>query len=114
MGTQPQQTFREEEEEELPGRGTTISGQSMSTSRSVGSPSSRSEQTMATPASDNTFLRLNHLDIHGDDAGSQGAVASKKKKRGQRAVGGDKSGRGLRQFSMKDRKEKAYSILKFH
>lgn len=27
--------------------------------------------------------------------------SSKKKKRGQRAVGGDKSGRGLRQFSMK-------------
>ncbi|XP_014520708.1 transcription factor-like protein DPB isoform X2 [Vigna radiata var. radiata] len=99
MGTQPRQTFREEEEEELPCRGT-ISGQSMSTSRSVGSPSSRSEQTMATPASDNTFLRLNNLDIHGDDAGSQGAVA-KKKKRGQRTVGGDKSGRGLRQFSMK-------------
>nr|XP_007157062.1 hypothetical protein PHAVU_002G039800g [Phaseolus vulgaris]ESW29056.1 hypothetical protein PHAVU_002G039800g [Phaseolus vulgaris] len=101
MGIQTQKTFREEEEEELPCRGTTISGQSMSTSRSVGSPSSRSEQTMATPASDNTFLRLNNLDIHGDDAGSQGAVASKKKKRGQRTVGGDKSGRGLRQFSMK-------------
>lgn len=75
MGTQPQQTSREEDDEELPGRGATISGQSMSTSRSVGSPSSRSEQTMATPASDATFLRLNHLDIHGDDAGSQGAVA---------------------------------------
>ncbi|KAL5182021.1 Transcription factor-like protein DPB [Glycine soja] len=101
MGTQPQQTFWEEEDEEMQGRGTTISGQSMSTSRSLGSPSSRSEQTMATPASDSTFLRLNHLDIHGDDAGSQGAVASKKKKRGQRAIGGDKSGRGLRQFSMK-------------
>ncbi|KAF7840272.1 transcription factor-like protein DPB isoform X1 [Senna tora] len=101
MGTRPQQPCREEEEEELLGRGTTLSGQSISTSRSVGSPSSRSEQTMATPASDNTFLRLNHLDIHGDDAGSQGAVGSKKKKRGQRAVGGDKSGRGLRQFSMK-------------
>ncbi|KAK7366611.1 hypothetical protein VNO80_08606 [Phaseolus coccineus] len=101
MGIQTQKTFREEEEEELPCRGTTVSGQSMSTSRSVGSPSSRSEQTMATPASDNTFLRLNNLDIHGDDAGSQGAVASKKKKRGQRTVGGDKSGRGLRQFSMK-------------
>nr|ACU18146.1 unknown [Glycine max] len=100
MGTQPQQTFREEEEEEMQGHGTTMSGQSMSTSRSVGSPSSRSEQTMATPASDSTFLRLNHLDIHSDDAGSQGTVA-KKKKRGQRAVGGDKSGRGLRQFSMK-------------
>ncbi|RZC31393.1 Transcription factor-like protein DPB isoform B [Glycine soja] len=98
MGTQPQQTFWEEEDEEMQGRGTTISGQSMSTSRSLGSPSSRSEQTMATPASDSTFLRLNHLDIHGDDAGSQGAVASKKKKRGQRAIGGDKSGRGLRQF----------------
>ncbi|XVE96613.1 hypothetical protein REPUB_Repub02eG0238000 [Reevesia pubescens] len=80
--------------------GTTVSGQSVSTSGSVGSPSSRSEQAMATPASESTFLRLNHLDIHGDDAGSQGAVG-KKKKRGQRAVGGDKSGRGLRQFSMK-------------
>ncbi|KAF3959442.1 hypothetical protein ACB098_12G097700 [Castanea mollissima] len=102
MGTRSQQLSREEEEEDPPGRGaTTISGQSVSTSRSVGSPSSRSEQTMATPASDSTFLRLNHLDIQGDDAGSQGAVASKKKKRGQRAVGGDKSGRGLRQFSMK-------------
>ncbi|XVE76131.1 hypothetical protein DITRI_Ditri12bG0148700 [Diplodiscus trichospermus] len=81
--------------------GTTVSGQSVSTSGSFGSPSSRSEQAMATPASENTFLRLNHLDIHGDDAGSQGAIGSKKKKRGQRAVGGDKSGRGLRQFSMK-------------
>ncbi|GMI96601.1 hypothetical protein like AT5G03415 [Hibiscus trionum] len=81
--------------------GATVSGQSVSTSGSVGSPSSRSEQAMATPASENTFLRLNHLDIHGDDAGSQGAVGSKKKKRFQRAVGGDKSGRGLRQFSMK-------------
>lgn len=27
--------------------------------------------------------------------------SGRKKKRGQRAVGGDKSGRGLRQFSMK-------------
>ncbi|KAK8498759.1 hypothetical protein V6N13_135814 [Hibiscus sabdariffa] len=80
--------------------GTTVSGQSVSTSGSVGSPSSRSEQAMATPATENTFLRLNHLDIHGDDAGSQGAVG-KKKKRGQRTVGGDKSGRGLRQFSLK-------------
>ncbi|XP_059667595.1 transcription factor-like protein DPB isoform X2 [Cornus florida] len=79
--------------------GTTLSGQSVSTSGSVGSPSSRSEAALATPASENTFHRLNHLDIHGDDAGSQGAVG--KKKRGQRAVGGDKSGRGLRQFSMK-------------
>ncbi|KAG1354971.1 transcription factor-like protein DPB [Cocos nucifera] len=78
-------------------------GQSASTSGSAGSPSSRSEPTAATPASESTFVRLNHLDIHGDDAGSsQGAVSGKKKKRGARTVGGDKSGRGLRQFSMKD------------
>ncbi|KAM2359099.1 hypothetical protein TB2_007622 [Malus domestica] len=51
-------------------------GQSVSMSGSVGSPSSRSEQTMATPAGDNSFLRLNHPDIHGDDAGSQGVVGS--------------------------------------
>ncbi|XP_010558176.1 PREDICTED: transcription factor-like protein DPB [Tarenaya hassleriana] len=82
--------------------GTAGSGQTVSTSGSVGSPSSRSEHaTMATPASDSTFLRMNQLDIQGDDAGSQGAVGGKKKKRGQRAVGPDKSGRGLRQFSMK-------------
>ncbi|KDP29161.1 hypothetical protein JCGZ_16550 [Jatropha curcas] len=80
---------------------TTVSGQSVSTSGSVGSPSSRSEQAMATPASDSTFLRLNHLDIHADDAATQDAAANKKKKRGQRAAGADKSGRGLRQFSMK-------------
>ncbi|KAK3445415.1 transcription factor-like protein DPB isoform X1 [Eucalyptus grandis] len=81
--------------------GTTVSGQSVSTSGSMGSPSSRSEQAMATPASESTFLRMNHLDIQGDDAGSQGDVGGKKKKRGQRAAAGDKSGRGLRQFSMK-------------
>ncbi|XP_043707079.1 transcription factor-like protein DPB isoform X2 [Telopea speciosissima] len=81
--------------------GTTISGQSVSTSGSAGSPSSRSEQAMATPASENALIRLNHLNIGGDDAGSQGGVVGKKKKRGQRAVGADKSGRGLRQFSMK-------------
>lgn len=52
-------------------------GQSASTSGSAGSPSSRSEPTAATPASESTFVRLNHLDIHGDDAGSsQGAVRS--------------------------------------
>ncbi|KAM6582988.1 hypothetical protein CsatB_009990 [Cannabis sativa] len=101
MGNRTQPTTGADEDEDLPGLATTASGQSVSMSGSVGSPSSRSEQTMATPASDNTFLRLNHLDIHGDDAGSQGAVGTKKKKRGQRAVGGDKSGRGLRQFSMK-------------
>ncbi|KAK4776096.1 hypothetical protein SAY87_024057 [Trapa incisa] len=82
--------------------GTTVSGQSLSTSGSAGSPSGRSETAMAvTPAIDSTFLRINHLDIHADDAGSQGVADSKKKKRGQRAVGADKSGRGLRQFSMR-------------
>ncbi|CAA0837415.1 Transcription factor-like protein DPB [Striga hermonthica] len=79
--------------------GPTISGQSVSTSGSLGSPSSRSEAAMATPASDSTFVRLNNLEIQGDDAGSQEPAG--KKKKGQRAVGGDKSGRGLRQFSMK-------------
>ncbi|XP_020084248.1 transcription factor-like protein DPB, partial [Ananas comosus] len=55
-----------------------------------------------TPASENTFVRLNNLDIHGDDApSSQAAVSGKKKKRGARVTAGDKSGRGLRQFSMK-------------
>ncbi|KAL8037030.1 hypothetical protein ABFS82_11G013900 [Erythranthe guttata] len=81
--------------------GTTVSGQSMSTSGSVGSPSGRSEAAVAATASDSTFLRLDNLDIHADDAGSQGIANNKKKKRGQRATGGDKSGRGLRQFSMK-------------
>ncbi|KAG8372119.1 hypothetical protein BUALT_Bualt12G0033300 [Buddleja alternifolia] len=81
--------------------GSHYSGQSMSTSGSVGSPSSRSETAMATPASDSTFVQLNNLDIQGDDAGSQGPAGNRKKKRVQRAAGGDKSGRGLRQFSMK-------------
>ncbi|KAK6940473.1 Transcription factor DP, C-terminal [Dillenia turbinata] len=96
--------------------GTTVSGQSVTTSGSFGSPSSRSElaaaAAAATPASESTFLRLNHLDIHGDDAGSQGAVGGRKKKRGQRAVGGDKGGRGLRQFSKKDYIRKAKTPFK--
>ncbi|MCL7045783.1 hypothetical protein MKW94_026529 [Papaver nudicaule] len=78
-------------------------GQSMSTSGSVGSPSSKIEHhpMLSTPAS-KTLNRLNNLDIQADDAGSPGAVPGKKKKRAQtRAVGGDKAGRGLRQFSMK-------------
>lgn len=58
------------------GGATTFSGKSMSTSGSVGSPSSRSEAAMATPASDNTFLGLNNLDIQGDDDRSQGAMRS--------------------------------------
>lgn len=55
--------------------GPTVSGgHSVSTSGSVGSPSSRSEAAVATPASESTFNRLNNLDIQGDDAGSQGAA----------------------------------------
>ncbi|KNA18525.1 hypothetical protein SOVF_069940 isoform A [Spinacia oleracea] len=81
--------------------GPAASGQSVSTSGSVGSPTSRSEAGMTTPARDSTVLRLSHLEIHGDESTSQAAVVSKKKKRGQRATGTDKSGRGLRQFSMK-------------
>ncbi|KAI3737807.1 hypothetical protein L2E82_27820 [Cichorium intybus] len=55
--------------------GTTASGQSVSTSSSAGSPSTRSEATMAvSPASENTFMRLNHLDIHTDNVGSQAAA----------------------------------------
>ncbi|KQK23608.1 transcription factor-like protein DPB isoform X2 [Brachypodium distachyon] len=85
---------------------------------SAGSPSGRSEQhgpaatgtgptpeaaaaTASTPASEGTFLRLNNLDINGDDAPSSQAPVSKKKKRRASAVGPDKGGRGLRQFSMK-------------
>lgn len=49
--------------------------QSASTSGSAGSPSSRSEIVATTPASENTLVRLNHLDIHGDDEGTpEGAV----------------------------------------
>ncbi|KAM1805939.1 hypothetical protein ACFX11_029143 [Malus domestica] len=49
-------------------------GQSVSMSGRVGSPSNRSEQTMATSVGDNSFLRLNHPDVHGDDAGSNGCL----------------------------------------
>ncbi|XP_074373148.1 transcription factor-like protein DPB isoform X2 [Apium graveolens] len=62
------------------------SAQSVSTSGSVGSPSAITTTGAGGGgggASENTFW------------------SNKKKKRGQRAVGGDKNGRGLRQFSMK-------------
>ncbi|OAY81689.1 Transcription factor-like protein DPB [Ananas comosus] len=81
---------------------------SASTSASAGSPSSLSEAAAAA-GSDKTSA-----DPHGPDAlpdddddaadaapSPQGAASGKKKKRGARAVGGDKSGRGLRQFSMR-------------
>ncbi|XXG84781.1 hypothetical protein AAC387_Pa11g0010 [Persea americana] len=81
----------------------TNSGQSLSTgaSGSAGSPSIRSELATATPAaSESAFVRLNQQldDAQGDDDDTAGG---RKKKRGARAVGGDKGGRGLRQFSMK-------------
>ncbi|KAE9620229.1 putative transcription factor E2F-DP family [Lupinus albus] len=98
MGSRSPKSRGEEEEE---GRGTTVSGQSGSTSKSAGLPSSRSKQALVATAADSNFLRSNHIELHGDNDRSQDAVASRKKKRGQRAVGGDKSGRGLRQFSMK-------------
>ncbi|KAL6540688.1 hypothetical protein OROMI_024571 [Orobanche minor] len=56
--------------------GTTVSGQSMSTSGSVGSPSSQSEVAMAPTIGDSTFLLLNNLAIQGDDAGSQGTAGA--------------------------------------
>ncbi|KAL0736693.1 hypothetical protein Bca4012_012903 [Brassica carinata] len=88
------------------GTPTVVSAQSVSTSGgSMGSPSSRSEQTTTTlattSATDSAFLQLNNLDIQGDDAASQGPSGGKKKKSRQRATGPDKTGRGLRQFSMK-------------
>ncbi|KAK1652885.1 hypothetical protein QYE76_070690 [Lolium multiflorum] len=60
--------------------------------------------TASTPASDGTTsLRLNNLDINGDDAPSSQPPVSiiKKKKRRAASIGPDKGGRGLRQFSMK-------------
>ncbi|CAM0870806.1 unnamed protein product [Alopecurus aequalis] len=92
---------------------------------SAGSPSSRSDQhgpsasataattgppppaaasAASTPAAGDgsAFLRLTNLDINGDDApSSQAPVSIKKKKRRAAAIGPDKGGRGLRQFSMK-------------
>ncbi|KAJ6835160.1 transcription factor-like protein DPB [Iris pallida] len=79
---------------------------SASTSGS-GSPTSRSATAAAaaaaTPARDNAFVHVNQLDINAndDDGSPRGAASSKKKKRATRAVGADKTGRGLRQFSMK-------------
>ncbi|KAL9227483.1 hypothetical protein vseg_003166 [Gypsophila vaccaria] len=82
--------------------GTTVSGQSVSTSGRVGSPSSPSEDGVATPpARDDTALGLSHLNIQSDDIAPLSVVASRKKKRGQRVTRTDKTDRGLRQFSIK-------------
>ncbi|KAL8149925.1 hypothetical protein AgCh_006800 [Apium graveolens] len=74
-------------------------------------PSAQSVSSSSGTNANNTFLNLNHLHIQApidtdvdndnDDAASQAPVGPKKKKRGQSAIDGDKSGRGLRQFSMK-------------
>ncbi|CAN6991610.1 unnamed protein product [Brassica oleracea var. botrytis] len=77
---------------------TTTTGSNSNHSGSMGSPSTT---VATTSASDSAFIQLNSLDIQGDDAASQGGKKKKKKKRGQRASGPDKTGRGLRQFSMK-------------
>ncbi|KAL6842358.1 hypothetical protein ACP4OV_027785 [Aristida adscensionis] len=71
-----------------------------------GSPSDRAapapSASVSTPASESTVARrLNGLDLQADDAPSSQPATSKKKKRGVRAVGPDKNGRGLRQFSMR-------------
>ncbi|KAF6140217.1 hypothetical protein GIB67_000265 [Kingdonia uniflora] len=79
-------------------KSTTFSGQSISTtSGSVGSP-----PLTTTPAAseDKSYVKLDLTD-HGDDAASESPLVGNKKKRGQRAAGGDKSNRGLRQFSMR-------------
>ncbi|CAN8237407.1 unnamed protein product [Cochlearia groenlandica] len=78
--------------------GTAVSGQTVSTSGSMGSPPST---TVATE--NNTFLGMNNLDIQGEEAASQLSPSgkNKQKRRAQRVAGPDKSGRGLRQFSMK-------------
>ncbi|GAB2289461.1 hypothetical protein Dimus_023770 [Dionaea muscipula] len=80
-------------------QGTTLSGQSISSSGSVGLPPNKGRArriTPETPANQDTFPRLSHLDICEDDIGSKEANSREKKR-----ASGDKNGRGLRQFSMK-------------
>ncbi|RCV42748.1 hypothetical protein SEVIR_9G240800v4 [Setaria viridis] len=81
---------------------------SASTGAGGGSPSDKGgaapsvSASVSTPASESTVARrLNGLDLQADDAPSSQPATSKKKKRGARAVGPDKNGRGLRQFSMR-------------
>ncbi|XP_062201320.1 transcription factor-like protein DPB [Phragmites australis] len=77
---------------------TTTSGGCSPSDRVAPAPSA----SVSTPASGSTVARrLNGLGLQGDDAPSSQPAASKKKKRGARAVGPDKNGRGLRQFSMR-------------
>eukprot|EP01018_Ginkgo_biloba_P017894 Gb_28404 [translate_table: standard] len=77
-------------------------GQSISMdSGSLGSPSRGSDAVTGTPTPNNNMARLQHLEIQGDDLESPETVGTRKKKRGPRITGGEKGGRGLRQFSMK-------------
>lgn len=81
---------------------TSLPGQSVSMdSGSNCSPSRGSDVVMATPGPSSAFARLHHLDGQGEDFESPDTVGTRKKKRGPRAIGGEKGGRGLRQFSMK-------------
>ncbi|CAN6439552.1 unnamed protein product [Victoria cruziana] len=75
--------------------------QSISTpSSAAGSAGNRSEKVVVTKKGNNgAFARINRLDVQ--DQGSPSNLSGRKKRGGARAAAGDKSGRGLRQFSMK-------------
>eukprot|EP00249_Psilotum_nudum_P012226 c23662_g1_i1 orf=398-1564(-) len=70
-------------------------------SGSMGSPSRGSDTVMATSGPNGVGSRVQHLEGLGDDLESPENVGGKKKKRVSRSGGGEKGGRGLRQFSMK-------------
>eukprot|EP00252_Welwitschia_mirabilis_P021111 TRINITY_DN5314_c0_g2_i1.p1 TRINITY_DN5314_c0_g2~~TRINITY_DN5314_c0_g2_i1.p1 ORF type:complete len:399 (-),score=97.45 TRINITY_DN5314_c0_g2_i1:325-1521(-) len=100
-------SLKEEEYASTPSNGT-VGGLSMTfPSQSVSmdsgsncSPSRCSDVVMGTPGPSNALARLN-LDGRGEDHETSDTTR-RKKKRGTRAVGGEKGGgRGLRQFSMK-------------
>lgn len=77
-------------------------GQSISVeSGSAGSPSRGSDAAIATPARNNHMTRVQHLDIHQEELDSPETAGTRKRKRVPRVNGGEKGGRGLRQFSMK-------------
>lgn len=77
-------------------------GQSISVeSGSGGSLSRGSEAAIATPSRNNQMARVQHLDIHQEDLDSPETAGTRKRKRVPRVNGGEKGGRGLRQFSMK-------------
>ncbi|KAL6643182.1 hypothetical protein ACP70R_021363 [Stipagrostis hirtigluma subsp. patula] len=82
--------------------GSTTSGGGSPSGRGAPAPSASASVSASTPASETTVARrLDGLDLQADDEPSSQPAASKKKKRAARAVGPDKNGRGLRQFSMR-------------